>query len=77
MAVLLTLVFQNSAEALFMRYSFKLTPDAGKDEGVTEAPQAASSTAVVLAEAIKLVVSLIIQLMVRRTGKALELQCSW
>lgn len=71
MAVLLTLVFQNSAEALFMRYSFKLTPDAGKDEGVTEAPQAASSTAVVLAEAIKLVVSLIIQLMNDRSFRRL------
>lgn len=55
-----------------MRDSFKAPKEAG-EKGLDETPQAASSTAVVLAEAVKLVVSLLIQRIVR-CAQALELQ---
>lgn len=62
MAVLMTLVFQNSAEAIFMRCSFKPREDVAEEDGA-ETPQPASSTAVVMAEVVKLVCSFLLQRM--------------
>lgn len=58
MAILVTLVVQNSAQALFMRYSFK-----PKDvvEGEEKEPEPASTTAVVMAELCKLICSVCLQ----------------
>lgn len=67
MAVLVTLVVQNSAQALFMRYSFKPKEEV---EGQEKEAQPASSTAVVMAELCKLLCSLILQYRVRA-------ECQW
>lgn len=56
-AVLATLVVQNSAQALFMRYAFKPKEQA---DGEEEPPHPASSTAVLLAEVTKFVCSWIL-----------------
>lgn len=62
MAVLVTLVVQNSAQAIFMRYSFKPKVEV---EGQEMEAEPASSTAVVMAELCKLLCSLILQYRVR------------
>lgn len=56
-AVLVTLVVQNSAQALFMRYAFKPKELV---EGEEEPPHPASSTAVLMAEVTKFVCSWIL-----------------
>ena len=58
LAILVTLVVQNSAQALFMRYSFKPKEEV---EGEQKEPEPASSTAVVMAELCKLVCSICLQ----------------
>ncbi|CAM9776003.1 unnamed protein product [Scytosiphon promiscuus] len=57
-AILLTLVVQNSAQAIFMRYSFK-PKDLVEGEEVEAEP--ASSTAVMMAELCKLTCSILLQ----------------
>ncbi|CAM9220492.1 unnamed protein product [Ectocarpus fasciculatus] len=57
-AILLTLVVQNSAQAIFMRYSFK---PKNQVEGEDKEAEPASSTAVMMAELCKLVCSILLQ----------------
>ena len=56
-AILVTVVVQNSAQALFMRYSFKPKQEV---EGKKQ-PEPASATAVVMAELCKLIFSVFLQ----------------
>lgn len=67
MAVLVTLVVQNSTQALFMRAAFKKDDEGASsgENGGEVKPQAASTTAVLMAEVFKLVASLCLQLRVR------------
>ncbi|CAB1102017.1 unnamed protein product [Ectocarpus sp. CCAP 1310/34] len=57
-AILLTLVVQNSAQAIFMRYSFK---PKSQVEGEDKEAEPASSTAVMMAELCKLACSILLQ----------------
>ena len=65
-AILVTLVVQNAAQALFMRYSFKPKEYV---EGEEREPEPASATAVVMAELCKLICSICLQYRVRANNR--------
>lgn len=66
LAVLATLVVQNSTQSIFMRAAFKKDDEGVADGAMDIKPQAAPTTAVVAAEVCKLVASVLLQLRVRK-----------